>query len=159
MAEPYPVELRMRVVDAYLSGEGSYAAVGAIYKVGEASVKRWVKLFERTGRVDATPKGGGRVSDVDTAEIEAIVARLGDANAGEITAEYNRRRRGEARRHVSSIKRALYRAGFVVKKNESDRWSSSGPMSPQSAKRSRGSSVVSLSKSSYSSTNLDSTSR
>lgn len=137
MAEPYPVELRMRVVDAYLSGEGSYATVGTAYRVGEASVKRWVKLFKRTGGVAATPKGGGRVSDVDTAEIEAIVARLGDANAGEITAEYNRRRRGGARRHVSSIKRALYRAGFVVKKNESDRWSSSGPTSSQGGRRSR----------------------
>jgi len=47
----------------------------------------------------------------------------------EITAEYNRRRRGANRRHVSSIKRALHRAGFVVKKNAYGRSNSYAPPS------------------------------
>jgi hypothetical protein len=61
-------------------------------------------------------------------ELEAIVGRLGDANAGEITAEFNRRRRGNSRVHVSSIKRALHRYGYVVKKSASGRWNSYGRM-------------------------------
>ena len=40
MAEPYPVELRERVVKAYEAGDGSYADVGMLFDIGEASVKR-----------------------------------------------------------------------------------------------------------------------
>jgi hypothetical protein len=39
-----------------------------------------------------------------------------DATAGEITAEFKRRRTRRRRVHVSSIKRALRRHGYVVKK-------------------------------------------
>ena len=124
MAEAHPVALRQRVVEAYERGEGSYATVGKMFKVGEASVNRWVNQYRDLGHVEARKKGGGRRSDVSVKELEQILDKLGDANAGEITAEYNRGRRGKARRHVSSIKRALKRAGYVVKKNDSGRSSS-----------------------------------
>ena len=42
MAEAYPVSFRLRVVDAYESGEGSYATLAARFVVGTATVKRWV---------------------------------------------------------------------------------------------------------------------
>jgi hypothetical protein len=67
-------------------------------------------------------------------EVEGILAKRPDANAGEITAEYNRGRRGKQRRHASSIKRALCRAGYVVKKNVFARWNSSDPTSSLSEK-------------------------
>jgi transposase len=136
MAEAHPEELRVRVVEAYESGRGSYATVAELFRVGEASVKRWVWQFRRDGHVKPRAKGGGTVSDVNIGVLEKVVASLGDANAGEITAAYNRGRRGKARRHVSSIKRALYRAGYVVKKSGSVRWSNSAPTSWPSARRS-----------------------
>ena len=117
MAEPHPVELRERVVWAYESGVGSYPAVADLFGVGEATVKRWTWQYRRDGTLVPRKKGGGNRSDICLEELEAIVGSLGDANAGEITAEYNRGRSGKARRHVSSIKRALHRAGYVVKKN------------------------------------------
>jgi transposase len=117
MAEAYPVELRARVVAAYLSGQGSYAQVAALFEVGSATVIRWVSQSRREGHVMPQHKGGGTPSDVDPAELQTIVAKLGDGTANEITAEYNRNRRGRNRRHVSSIKRALHRFGYVVKKN------------------------------------------
>lgn len=123
MAEAYPIELRERVVAAYEAGEGSYVALAERFDLGEATVKRWVTLLRREGHLRPLDKRGGTPSDVCQVELEAIVERLGDANAGEITAEYNRQRRGSNRRHVSSIKRALYRAGYVVKKNGSAHWS------------------------------------
>ena len=138
MSEAYPVELRRRVIDAHERGEGSYRTVGERFSVGEATVKRWVWQFRRDGSLTPRKKGGGNRSDISIPELERIVAELGDGNAGEITAAYNRDRRGAARRHVSSIKRALYRAGYVVKKNGSGRQSSSGPMWSKSAKRSGG---------------------
>jgi transposase len=136
MAEAYAIELRQRVVAAYESGEGTFAAIAERFDLGIATVKRWVWQMQRAGHVAPRKKGGGTPSDVDLGELEAIVRRLGDANAGEITAEYNRGRRSGERRHVSSIKRALYRAGFVVKKNGSARSSSSARRSSRSASRS-----------------------
>ena len=126
MAEAHPIELRQRVVDAYESGEGSHATVAKQFSVGEASCKRWVWQFRRDAHLKPRKKAGGNRSDVSSKELEAVLAKLGDANAGEITAAYNLGRRGSDRRHASSIKRALYRAGYVVKKSASGRWSSSG---------------------------------
>ena len=133
MANAYPVELRERVVSAYERGDGSYAVVGADFNLGEATVKRWVTMYRRDGHVTPLKKRGGRRSDISLTEIDEIVARLGDPNAGEIAAAYNRSRRGKNRRHVSSIKRALYRAGYVVKKNAYARRNNCGPTLSKSA--------------------------
>jgi transposase len=133
MAEPYALELRERVVAAYEAGEGSYAQLAVRFKLGSASVKRWVRLQRRNGHLRPMRKGGGNRSDIAVEEVEALVARLGDATAGELTAEYNRGRRGKDRRHVSSMKRALHRAGFVVKKSVSGRWNNFVRMSSPSA--------------------------
>lgn len=125
MPEAHPIELRERVVKAYECGEGGHVTLAARFLVGVASVRRWVRQYRREGHVTPRKKGGGTPSDISQAEIEKILTRRPDANAGEITAEYNRGRRGRQRRHPSSIKRALYRAGYVVKKNVFARSSSS----------------------------------
>jgi len=138
MAEPYSIELRERAVEAYESGVGSYATVAGMFGIGMITLKRWVRVFRREGHLFPKKKGGGNRSDISLDEIERIVAAMGDANSGEIAAEYNRGRRGKERRHACSIRRALHRAGFVVKKNASVRWSSSGPTSLRNARHSGG---------------------
>ena len=87
------------------------------------------------GNVIPDKKGGGTPSPVVRADVEAIVARLGDATSGEIAAEYNRTRRGLARVHPSTIKRALHRFGYVVKKNADGRPRFCAPTSSRSASR------------------------
>ena len=129
MGNAYPIELRERVVAAYERGDGSYVSIGFAFRVGQTTVKRWVSQQRREGHLTPQKRGGGRRSDVSLMEIEVILSKRGDANAGEIAAAYNRERRGKARRHVSSIKRALYRGGYVVKKNAYVRGSSCGRMS------------------------------
>ena len=59
MAEAYPVPFRLRVVDAYESGEGSYATLAARFVVGTATVKRWVAQQRRDGHVAPKPKAVG----------------------------------------------------------------------------------------------------
>jgi transposase len=117
MADAYAVELRERVVQAYESGEGSYPVVAEMFSVGEATVKRWVEQYRDVGHLRPCKRGGGTPSDVSVKELEKILDRHPDANVGEITAAYNRGRRGKARRHASSIRRALLRGGYVVKKS------------------------------------------
>jgi transposase len=122
MAEAYSVELRERVVAAFEAGEGSYAEIGDRFAVGEATVKRWVRLKRARGDVLPSPKGGGTPSGISGDEIAEILSMLGDPTAGEMTATFNRSRRPRARIHVSSMKRALHRHGYVVKKNADGRW-------------------------------------
>jgi len=127
MAEAHPVELRARVVEAYEAGEGSYAVIAARFAIGEASVKRWVRRRRWGLELKADRKRGGTASAITASEVDAIIQRLPDGTAHEIAAEFNRRRRGRARVHVSSIKRALHRYGYVVKKNGKGPWSACGP--------------------------------
>jgi len=136
MAEAYPIELRERAVRAYEAGEGSAVTIAEQFGIGEATMKRWLWRYRDHGDLTPTKKGGGTRSLIERAEIDAIVGRLGDANAVEIAAEYNRHRRGAARLHVSTIKRALRRFGYVVKKSADGRSKFCGPMSSRSARHS-----------------------
>jgi transposase len=128
MAEAYSVELRERVVRAYESGEGTHFDIGARFAVGEATVKRWVWLKRKNGDLSPMAKGGGTPSAVEAAEIASILIRLGDPTANELTVEFNRARPRKSRIHVSSMKRALHRHGYVVKKSADGRWRVFDPM-------------------------------
>lgn len=134
MPDPHPIELRKRVVDAYEADEGSYPELAKRFAVGEASVKRWVLLFGKTGDLKPQPKGGGTPSTVSREEIQDLLAELRDPTAGELTVAFNRSRRGNARIHVSSMKRALHRFGYVVKKSADGRWRVCGQTSSKSEK-------------------------
>jgi len=136
MAESHPIELRIRVVAAYESGAGSYPSIAARFRVGEASVKRWVRLHRRKGDITPQSKGGGTPSVVTLDEIEAALTRVRDATAGELTAEFNRGRHRRRRIHVSSMKRALHRHGYVVKKSADGRWRVCGRTSSSSERTS-----------------------
>jgi transposase len=125
----YSVELRERVIRAYEAGEGSYPAIGRRFSVGEATVKRWIWRFHKEGEVAPRPRGGGTPSTITASVLAALLARFGDPTAGELTAEFNRGRRGRARVHVSSMKRALHRHGYVVKKSADGRWRVCAPTS------------------------------
>jgi len=143
MAEAYPVELRERAVATYESGEGSYASVANTFALGEATVKRWVWLARKHGSLVPQPKAGGNHSTIAEADIEKLLGALGDATAGELTAELNRKRARAEHVHVSSMKRALHRCGYVVKKNAAGRWKLSDQTSSRNEKRSRGRSTPS----------------
>src|SRR5262245_49998746 len=135
MAEAHPLALRERVVKSYEAGEGTYPVIAARFSLGEATVKRWVWLSRQQGHVLPKKKGGGTPSAITANELDALVAELGDPTAGELTAAYNRRRRGSTRIHVSSMKRALHRCGYVIKKNADGRWRVCATMSSTSAPR------------------------
>lgn len=135
MADAHPVELRARVVGAYEAGDLSYPEIAVRFGVGEASVKRWVWLHRTTGGVEPKPKAGGTPSIISKDAIEAALSVVRDATAGELTAEFNRGRPRRERVHVSSVKRALHRHGYVVKKSADGRWRVCGRRSSRSARR------------------------
>jgi transposase len=148
------MELRERVVRSYEAGEGSHAEIGERFAVGEATVKRWVRLKRTRGDVLPSPKGGGTPSEIRGEQIAAMLARLGDPTAVELTAEFNRSRgRRRARIHVSSMKRALHRHGYVVKKSADGRWRVFVPTSLNAEPPSSGKSAACPLSASSSSTN------
>ena len=136
MPDPHPQELRERAVRSYENGVDGYLAVADRFSISEASLKRWVYLKRREGTLEPRPKGGGTPSAITATEIEALIEDLRDPTAGELTAAFNRSRRGRRRVHVSSMKRALRRCGYVVKKSADGRWRVYAPTSSKPAPRS-----------------------
>ena len=133
MAEAYGVELRERVVRAVEAREGTHVEIAARFQVGLATLNRWLDRSRSKGSIEPTPKGGGTPSTVGADEVEALLKELGDPTANELTAAFNRLRRGASRIHVSSMKRALHRHGYVVKKSEDGRWRVCGQTSSSAA--------------------------
>lgn len=56
---PYPRELRQRVADAYLAGEGSYREIGERFAVSHDFVRDMVLLMRTHGSIEPAPHGGG----------------------------------------------------------------------------------------------------
>ena len=53
------IDLRRRVVDAYVSGKsGTYAQTAALFGIGEATVSRLLRLHRNHGDVRPKPRGG-----------------------------------------------------------------------------------------------------
>lgn len=159
MVDGHPVALRERVVAAYEAGKGSYPEIADLFGVGEASVKRWVWLKRKLGHLEPKAAGGGRRSTLTLHDIEQGLAACADATALELTVEINRVRSKRLRVHVSSIKRALARYGYVVKKSVDGHWRVNGRTSLSNARTSRRRSGTSRSSGSSSSTSPDSISR
>jgi len=91
MPKPHPVELRARVVAAYEDGEGTYEDVATIYRVGRASVDRWMSRRRRTGTVAAAGHGGGQPAKVDgrgQAALKGWLKEQPDLTLFELIAKY-----------------------------------------------------------------------
>lgn len=136
MAEAYDVTLRERAVAAYNAGRGGYHELASLFQVGWRTLQRWVYRQRATGSVAPTPKGGGWQSPIDMATLLAVVADAPDSTLAELCFEYNRRVARAQRSSVTSIGRALHRAGFVLKKNGRGRANATGRTWQRSGRRS-----------------------
>ena len=71
----YSNDLRQKIVDAYLKGEGSIRQVARRFSVSRSWVEKLLKCYRETGKVDPKPHGGGRAAKLNL-EQEALVAQL-----------------------------------------------------------------------------------
>jgi transposase len=136
MPNPYDVALRERAVAAYESGEGSYAHLATVFDLDHRTVERWVARWRQTGSVAPQPKGGGWRCPIDTPVLHAVIGECPDATIEELCRAYNRRVRRARRTSARSLRRAMHREGFVLKKNARGRAKSTGRTSTRSARRS-----------------------
>lgn len=116
MPNPYDVALRERAVHAYVSGEGSYRALAALFDLDHGTLERWVARWRTTHSVAPEPKGGGWRCPIDMRVLHAVVRDGPDATLAELCWEDNRRVPKVHRTTRASFHRALMRADFVHKK-------------------------------------------
>ncbi len=118
MPVPLSVDLRTRVVEAYEAGQGSQPEVAAEFGVGEASLRRRLRLKRELGSVAPKEHKGGPPPKLGAAEDRLIVAVLGkscDLTREEL-ADLIAEKRG-VRVSVASISRAFKRLRWTRKKS------------------------------------------
>jgi transposase len=131
------MDLRRRVVEAYLNGEGTYIEVAQRFAIGPASVSRWLTRQRRTG--DVAPRGhaGGQehlIPDDELPLLVELVQSMPDATAQELSDEWAKRYGVVLSR--SAMQRTLKRADLRWKKNDSGRAKASNRTTSRIGKRS-----------------------
>lgn len=117
----YSLDLRCRVIDDCLAKNGTQYEIADRFSISRTTVVAWYARFRQSGSYEGKGWGGGRSSKVDLASLLALVASEPEASSWELTAAYNKGRRGQSRVHRSSILRALAKENYVYKKKTSAR--------------------------------------
>ena len=121
MPRAYSKDLRRRIVEAYLAGEGTRAQIAKRFQVSPASVDRYIRQFRTSGSVEPARRVGGgperRVRPEDAPLFAAWLAENPSLTQTELAERYER----ETGRAVSqrTISRVLGRLGITRKKRHS----------------------------------------
>lgn len=87
----YSMDLRKRVVDAYEAGNGTREELSRLFKLGTATIGRWVRRKIENGTPQALPRGGGksrRIGSIGECILLGILERTPDATLREIAEQY-----------------------------------------------------------------------
>jgi transposase len=138
MPAAYPIELRRRVVEAHENGEGTFTELAERFKVGEATVNRWVSLKRRTGDLKPLPRLGRPQARLVTPAGEEFLAGVlddvPDSTVAELVAAYAEEfgvRMGRTTMHDT-----LVRLNYTRKRGRSGHQAPGARMCWQPAKRS-----------------------
>ncbi len=109
------IELRRRLVEAYLSGRsGSYEATAELFGVGRATVSRLLRRYRETGKVDPAPVGGNYPRQVDLDWLRTHARQYPDARLVDRIDDWERQ---SGRRVASStMSQAMKIIGWTHKK-------------------------------------------
>jgi putative transposase len=70
--KPYSIDLRQKIVDAYNNQEGSYRQLAQRFRVSLSFVKRLLKRYKDTGKIEPKPHGGGQRSKLKPQQLETV---------------------------------------------------------------------------------------
>ncbi len=119
MPRAFSLDLRERVLAASRDDHLSHRAIAARFRVGESTVRGWLRRLRVTGALAAKPHAGGSRPRVDAAGA-VVLAALVDAQPqgtlAELAAGY--RARTGVGLSVSAVCRACQRLDLRRKKNE-----------------------------------------
>jgi transposase len=68
----YSIDLRQKIVDAYNNQEGSYRQLAQRFRVSFSFVKRLLKRYKDTGKIEPKPHAGGQNSKVEPEQLEIV---------------------------------------------------------------------------------------
>lgn len=133
--KPLSNDLRRRIVEVYEEEELSYAKVAKRFHVSESSVKRFVKQWRDSGRIDPKSAANGKTTILD----DAGVARLKSLVETQIDASQDELREWLASEigvlvSQPTICRTLQRAGITRKKRRNAPQNRNGKTSKRLAK-------------------------
>jgi transposase len=100
-----------------LAGEGTYEDVAVRFRVGTASVSRWLRAFRQTGSIRPKPHGGGMPPKIDAECMEwlaQLVEKQPDITLAELASRYESRTQTTVA--LSMMCRAMKKLGLVRKK-------------------------------------------
>lgn len=114
------LDLRHRAVSAYEASEGTLDVIAKQFKVGTATLKRWLRRFRETGSIAARPHGGGTPPQIPSSELPRlakVVCQKPDRTITEFREAWYEET-GVRASHATMV-RALQRAGLTLKKRRS----------------------------------------
>ena len=118
--EPYSLDLRQRVVEAYEQGKGFIAQIADMFSVGQTFVKKMLRQKRLTGSLDPLPHGGGKKPSLKPEHISFLRAKVrqqSDLSLQELQSLLQEE--ASISVHSSTISRALNRIGLTRKKKSS----------------------------------------
>jgi len=133
MARAYSPDLRERVLAAAHEDTLSHGALAARFRVGESTVRGWLRRERTTGSAAAKPHAGGTppaITGPGAGVLRDLVAEQNDRTLAELAAGY--RARTGAAVGIMSVWRACRRLDLRRKKKEP------GPRRADPARRGRG---------------------
>lgn len=89
---PLSMDLRIRAVEAYENGEGTYQEIADRFCIGRTTLCDLVRLSRYAGTLEPNPIRGRKphsVDEVGRERIRALVAEQPDAILAELTERYN----------------------------------------------------------------------
>ena len=114
MHEPYPGELRTRVIDFVQEG-GSRREAAEQFDVSVSSAIRWVQRFRENGTFEPMPSGGSTSPlEKHSRQILALISEVSDLTLNEIVSALHKRRIPGSR---SALSRFFARHGITIKKS------------------------------------------
>lgn len=120
MPQPYSLDLRTRVLDAYLADEETIEALAHRFGVGRTTISEWVALYRETGALvprRARPGPPSSVTPKQVVVLRKIISRRPDLTYDELTVRWNRALGLE--RHRSTTVRTVTAMGYTLKKSPS----------------------------------------
>lgn len=119
MAAPYSQDLRARVLAAAHDGRHSHGALAALFRVGESTIRGWLRRERLTGETRAKPHAGGAAPAVAGPAAAALRGLVDAAPAATLAELADGLRAATGRRpSVSTVCRACQRLDLRRKKNQ-----------------------------------------
>lgn len=113
----YSLDLRIRVIQAYINKEGSQSEIAEQFKISLTSFRRYWRQYQQTGKINIPEYYPGRKAKIDSEGlkmVEAIVITQPDITLKELCRAYKKRYRTKV--HESTMSKTCKKLRLRYKK-------------------------------------------